>query len=104
MAKRRPGGVERTIRDGAVRIYGRTFRPNEHHMAYDGRCDGLRYWFGLYFSPGSRWDIEPFVCLHSLAESTDESVMDGPHCVDGGYPWEWWDTHTTDAPDTTGAE
>lgn len=80
--------VDRTVRNGAVRIGGLTYRPSEQHRPYDGRLDGLRYAFGVYQGqPG-------FVSLHSVAGSTnsddDNAVMEGPHCVDGYYPWLWW--------------
>ncbi len=81
--------VDRTIRNGAVRIGGRIYRPSEQHMPYDGRLDGLRYAFGVY--PYR----EGVVSLHSVAGSVnsedDNVVLEGPHCVDGYYPWLWWD-------------
>lgn len=81
--------VYRTVRNGAVKIGGRTYRPVEHHMPYDGRLDGVRFAFGVYpYMPRS-------VSLHSVAGSIpsedDNAVMEGPHCIDGAYPWMWWD-------------
>lgn len=91
MSARYSAFVDRTIRNGTVRIYGRTFAPDGLHMAYDGRCDGLRYSFGLYERGG---ELEPFVNMHSLAGSVSDpnesAVMNGPHCVDGTYPWLFW--------------
>ena len=80
--------VDRTVRNGAVKIRWRTYRPVEHHMPYDGRLDGVRFAFGVY-SYTTR-----FVSLHSVAESIhsedDNAVMEEPHCIDGAYPWRWW--------------
>lgn len=91
MSRRYPSAVDRTIRNGAVHIYGRTFVPDSRHMAYDGRCDGLRYTFGLYEHGVG---LEPYVHQHSLVGSLDDpdedAVMRGPHCVDGTYPWTFW--------------
>lgn len=98
-AHRYPAFVDRTVRNGTVRIYGRTFVPDTVHMAYDGRCDGLRYSFGLY--ERSR-GLEPFVNQHSLAGSSEDededAVMRGPHCVDGTYPWLFWYAIEAEAP------
>ena len=50
----------RTIRNGQVKINGRIFKPDRRWMEYDGRLDGMRYTFGLYWS-GQR--MLPFVQL-----------------------------------------
>lgn len=80
--------VDRTIRNGSVKIGGRTYRPRNNYMSYDGRLDGMRYSFGVY---PQTFHV---VSLHSVAGSMrsedDNAVMDGPHCVDGSYPWMWW--------------
>jgi hypothetical protein len=86
-------GVYRTVRKGRVKIGGRHYRPVGHHLAYDGRCDGHRFLFGRYDKPGGGW--EPFVNLwgtEAAAKSPNlDDVMEGPHIVDGTFPWDWWE-------------
>ena len=48
---RKPRFALRTVRKSRVKINGIIFKPNEHHLAYDGRLDGLRMAFGLYYGP-----------------------------------------------------
>lgn len=97
----------RTVRDGRVSIKGLWFRPDEHHTAYDGRLDGLRCAFGLYWGPpgyqGYRssdgWQTQ-FVSLWGTEQayrSIGECVM-GPECVDGWFPWEWWHSRSQEEP------
>lgn len=90
--------VVRTVRNGRVKIDGKWYAPDEHHVPYDGRLDGLRMNFGRY----RRGDgYLPFVNLHSLDCDHDGGVMDlggawcdkcwpGPACVDGYDPWCFW--------------
>ncbi len=80
----------RTIKGGAVRIRGVTFRPRP---PYAGELDGLRMAFSLYYI-GREWNCE-FVALwgtekayHSDSPDTD---WPGPNCIDGTFHWEWWD-------------
>lgn len=79
--------VLRTIHDGHVRINGKTYAPNDQHLAYDGRLDGMRFAFGLY-------DGFPFVSLWGTERTYNSDDPDadwpGPQCVDGGFPWLWW--------------
>lgn len=96
----RPRFALRTIRDGAVRIRGVVFRPDE---AYDGRFDGQRWLFGLYWGPPnhsyygpdgfcrdfvSLWGTEAMAKAKSDAEY--EALWPGPNCIDGTFRWEWW--------------
>jgi len=82
----------RTIRDGHVRIDGRHYQPEDRHMAYDGRLDGMRYAFGTYRHDPS------LVCLwgtEAAYKETDEERQaelweSQPECVDGSFPWMWW--------------
>jgi len=82
------GWEVRTVRNGAVCIAGKTYRPEQHHLAYDGRLDGLRCLFGRY------WEIDhylPFVNLWGTEENArSESADFGPECVDGTLPWMFW--------------
>ena len=81
-------GADRTVKNGRVKIGGKWYYPQQNHMPYDGRCDGFRFHFGTYPPP---FDA---VSLHSLAgaidSDDDNAIMEGPHCVDGHYPWAWW--------------
>lgn len=95
----RPAFVVRTIRDGTVRIIGKTYAVDEQHMPYDGRLDGLRYAFGRY---GEGWDM---VCLWGTEAAWEATKRNasfrlqaryeqgdcyGPELVDGAFPWTWW--------------
>lgn len=40
--------VERTVRNGKVKINGVWYMPDDSSFAYDGRLDGVRCLFGLY--------------------------------------------------------
>jgi len=77
----------RTVKNGAVTINHHTYKPDEKHMKYDGRLDGLRFAFGTY---PDRPDI---VCLwgtEKMYNSDSVSTAEGPHIVDGALPWLWW--------------
>jgi len=84
----------RTIRHGRVKIGRLWFRPSEQFLKYDGRLDGLRYMFGRYITGK---DYEPYVCLWgsgAAARDAQLNPLEGPHCVDGRFPWEWWNAET----------
>jgi hypothetical protein len=68
----------RTIRQGQVRLYGRTYAPDEQHMKYDGRLDGKRGNFYVYPMR------ENLAALHH--------IIGEPHAeiVDGHIPWYFW--------------
>jgi hypothetical protein len=94
MRKRR--FVIRTIRNGQVKINGQIFKPADRWLEYDGRLDGIRYAFGLYWSGGA---ILPFVSLRGTeaafhATSAEEigQHWPGPECVNGFFHWAWWYT------------
>lgn len=93
----------RTIRNGRVRIRGVLFRPDEHHRAYDGRLDGQRWLFGLYWGPKNydRYGPDGWCCAFvslwgteaAALARTDEDMQrewPGPNCIDGTFNWEWW--------------
>lgn len=75
-----PRGL-RTVQAGRVRLAGRVYEPDERHMAYDGRLDGLRCYFsGYYLRPN----------LIALAGVQGYEAKDGPDVVDGAFPWYFW--------------
>ena len=81
--------VIRTITNGHVKIFGKNFAPSEQFQKYDGRFDGGKYAFGLYYTCGK---FEDFICLWG-----SEREYKNPECddmkdtlVDGGFPWIWW--------------
>lgn len=87
--------VLRTIRHGQVRIDGRVFKPSGKFMEYDGRLDGMRWAFGLYWRGD---EMEPFVELwgteeaYRAAGSLEHDDMEWPEsdAVDGYFPWTFW--------------
>jgi hypothetical protein len=81
----------RTVRNGSVVIGGVRFRPWAYYAPYDGRLDGLRYAFGRYPKAGAPgW--EPFVALVCPVEALQsEEPSYGPECVDGAFPWDFWE-------------
>jgi len=96
--------VIRTICNGQVKILGFTFRPSNQWMEYDGRLDGMRFAFGLYYTGDVR---EPFVyqwgteaafrapyLTSEIAKlngvEQDENYWPGPECVDDYFPWIFW--------------
>ena len=87
--------VIRTIKNGQVKILGKVYHPNSHYMEYDGRLDGMRYAFGLYYD--CKGELEEFVSLCGAEKAYkapgDEDIdWPDPECVDGYYHWAWWDT------------
>lgn len=83
--------VIRTVRKGSVRIYGKDFCPDDSTFPYDGRLDGMRMAFGLYYV-GS--EMESFVSLWGTAEQYQshdpEWEGDEPHLIDGTLHWMSW--------------
>ena len=95
--------VVRTVRNGRVKIFGRTFVPLQVHRSYDGRLDGKRIAFGLYWL-GKRWQSDFVNCWGSeeMYLAGKRSINDNhlafeaayranPCLVDGTFPWEFWD-------------
>ena len=94
--------VIRTIRNGEVKIFHKIFVPSDQWLEYDGRLDGLRVVFGLYWN-GNEWE-DGFVCLwdtekdFNIVLETDEEFQEWlvdeegstVGLVDGYYPWLWW--------------
>jgi hypothetical protein len=93
MRKRR--FVLRTVRKGQVRIGGLDFEIvpcNPQAIPYDGRLDGLRMAFGLYWV-GGEWDSKYVdiwgteAAYRATGEEYVEQHWPGPHCVEGKFPW-----------------
>ena len=96
--------VTRTIRNGEVKIFHKIFVPSSKWMEYDGRLDGQRVAFGLYWSR-DEWR-DGFIFLwgteenFNMAFETDEEYREWCEeeeenvlgLVDGYYPWAWWYT------------
>ena len=95
----KPRFAIRTIRNGRVKIFHRWFEPQEKWEEYDGRLEGLRYAFGLYYNPHYPYvnpteSMEPYVYLWGSEEQYhDPELLDfrGPEITkDGGLPWIFW--------------
>lgn len=71
----------RVVRNGRVRLAGRTYEPDKRHLTYDGRLDGLRCRFSTYYGRTN---------LIALVEVEDYTFSQGPDCVDGSFPWYFW--------------
>ncbi len=89
----KPRFAIRTIRNGRVKIFHRWFEPSEQWREYDGRLEGLRYAFGLYYSDDV---MEPYVYLWGSEEQYHDPEIfeefNGPEVTkDGGLPWIFWD-------------
>lgn len=82
--------VLRTIVKGRAYILGDWYYPDPRWMEYDGRLDGQRFAFGLYYSGEKRL---PLACLWGTEYAyyhLEEDCGPGPDMVDGAYPWTWW--------------
>jgi hypothetical protein len=95
MSKRMQKWVTRTIKNGAVKIGGVTFRPFslEGEMPYDGRWEGRQARFARYWTED--W-YQLHVWLQGFADE-DPEVWPGDTCVDGVFLWSDWmaDKETT---------
>jgi hypothetical protein len=92
--------VLRTVRDGQVIIYGRRYEPEQHHMVYDGRLEGLRFAFGLYSAGVRLWGSEDaYRASRRTAFRYDQARYrrDSPQVVDGTMPWYFWREVINDA-------
>lgn len=95
--------VIRTIRNGEVKIFHKIFVPSDKWLEYDGRLDGLRVAFGLYWRD-KEWQ-DSYIYLwgtdedyNTILETVDEfrewfaneeeDTLLG--LVDGHFPWAWW--------------
>ncbi len=91
----------RTIHSGQVKILGRTYEPSQAWLTYDGRLDGMRYVFALYFTGDM---VLPYVCCWGSEEQyrSAENLASDKMLVDGYYPWAVWyergsDEHSRDS-------
>lgn len=81
--------VIRTVRNGQVLINKHVFVPSEQYLKYDGRLDGKRYSFGLYYNGE---EMCSFVSLWGTEATYKNSEIHqyGDECVDGTLPWLFW--------------
>lgn len=84
-----PKFVIRKIKNGKVQIYGKIYEPDTRWLEYDGRLDGLWYWFCLYLKSAETEQLENFVELHRIEKGQRD---DDPDVVDGYLPWAFWHT------------
>jgi hypothetical protein len=89
-----PRFVDRKVRNGRVKIFGRWFYPSEQWLKYDWRLDEVWYHFGLY--EGAPGDLKDFGFLLGTTESSKKSMRGeeydhGPELIDGHFPWCWWE-------------
>jgi hypothetical protein len=77
----------RKVKNGKIKIGNIYYKPQEHHMKYDGRLEGQRFAFGRYLHK------EDIVSLWGTLEYffDENASSDGPHVVDGTYPWLFWE-------------
>lgn len=98
----------RTVRDGAVTIDGKVYRPRgqdvcSYEMPYAGQLDGQRFAFGLYWY-GDEGEIAEYISLWGT-EEVYRSRLDPDseeygalyyaqpnHMEDGVIAWSWWIT------------
>jgi hypothetical protein len=95
----KPRFVVRTVRDGQVTVYGRRYAPEQRHMAYDGRLEGLRFAFGRYpHDPHvvALWGSQDaYTASRRTASKADRARYEGGQCdcpevVDEVLPWMFW--------------
>lgn len=96
MGKIKTGWATRTIRNGRAKILGRWFIPDSRYMKYDGRLDGKRFLFGLYWNSLGK----NFMCGLWGTEELSKAVNDDdkynrlcelePQYIDNGDVWYWW--------------
>lgn len=86
--------VIRTINSGKVKINNRWFKPSDQYKKYDGRLDGLRYAFGIYWVGETNILImDNFLSLWGPEDQYNQEMPtdhSGPHVVDGNLPWNLW--------------
>lgn len=89
--------VLRTIKNGRVKIDGEYFYPEKRWKEYDGRLDGMRYAFGLYWTGYQRQDYVTLWGSEKVFNSPDggASLPDDMYCgpevmEDGTIPWGFW--------------
>lgn len=86
-----PNKVVRTVKNGAVTIMGRIYKAIDQGLPsipYDGRLDGKRLWFGLYWYE----TLQGFVYCGGLEHGDDNpchvTLPDGNTYV----AWMFWYT------------
>lgn len=106
----RPRFVIRTIKNGRAKILHQYFVPDSRFTKYDGRLNGMRYAFGLYWQPcRDRDEWENYMCAlwgteeayraigNTISEEDYDKITDYywqpeqmPELVDGYFPWYFW--------------
>ena len=90
------GWATRTVKDGKVKVWGKWFKPDEHHLKHDGRLEGIRFLFGVYWRVAKdRLGYEHYMLAlwgtEEHAKSKDPEFPNGPEIVDGTVPWYFWE-------------
>jgi hypothetical protein len=80
--------IDRTIKNGAVRIYGKTYRPKEPLLP---EHEGLRAHFARYVTNYTPMQFAAFVSLISEVNGSFPGVF----CDDGVFRWVFWDEERT---------
>ena len=78
--------VLRKIRNGKVKVYGNWYVPDDTYLKYDGRLDGLWYWFGVFIHNDgmvSLWGSDDY-------KRGKVGFGKGLECVDGYFVWSFW--------------
>ena len=86
-----PNWAMRTICQGRVKVLHHWYRPDEQFRAYDGRFDGKRWLFALYWNGEIQ---QPYLYLWGSERYAEAQDPDAPgyedDVVDGYLPWAWW--------------
>lgn len=91
----------RKVKNGKVKINGRYFAPEEKYQPYDGRFEGMRLVFGLYWNPYGNmmdyvylWGTEELSnCIKDNPDGNldDEYRKENELMSEGNtLPYKWW--------------
>jgi hypothetical protein len=101
--------VLRTVRDGQVTIDGRQFAPDENHMTYDGRLEGLRFAFGRYrhdphvvvlWGSEDAWESSRRTASWTDLDRYERGKCECPEAVGFASPWMFWREVSSDEAET----
>jgi len=85
----------RTVKDGSIKVFGMTLVPIDARNQYDGRFEGHRLAFAMYYIGKER---QPFVSLWGTERDYrchSEDMPDWgkpPVCMNGVFEFAWWET------------